>query len=162
MANQSTVQPKMDYVKYIIPMDTDRIQQLGARINAAIMDKTVPFDHGRGFKLSVLDSTPTTGGKRRLVLDAWGPATKALIDWLDSSYVPFIVRLDYRRELRSITRDHVRGYLTRMVLGAKKKRNITTYDTNDRQKTHSRDVGGYGLTIGSRKSDSHTTIYQRG
>lgn len=126
------------------------------------MDGKVPFDHGKGFRLKVADSTPATGGKRRLILDAWGNAARALIDWLDSAYVMNITRLDYRRELRGITREHVRGYLTQKVLGKKGGRNIVTYDTNDRQKTDTRDVGGYGLTIGSRKSDAHTTIYQRG
>lgn len=162
MIKHSSLQPVIDYVRYIVPMDVDRIQQFGAFINGAMSDGKVTFGHGKGFRLKVGDSTASTGGKRRLILDAWGDASRELIDLLDSGYMQYITRLDYRRVLPGVDKRGMAGYVTKMIMGRKSKRNIVTYNTNPRQKTDSRDVGGYGLTIGSRKSDSHTTAYVRG
>ena len=41
------------------------------------------------------------------------------------------------------------------------RRNIYTFNTKERQKTNSRDVGGFGMMVGSRKSNQHTVLYVR-
>ena len=153
---------RIDYVKYIIDMDVDRMQQFSARFNAQESADEIGVRYGRDLKLSVLPGG--SGGRmgRRLVLESWGENCAKLIDHLDSGKAEYITRLDYRRELPAVERKHIEAYVARTAIQGKGRRNVQTFNSRPRQKTDTRDIGGFGVFIGSRKSDACTTAYQRG
>lgn len=152
----------IDYVKYIIDMDVDRMQQFCARFNAQESADEIGVRYRRDLKLSVLPGG--SGGRmgRRLVLESWGEHCAKLIDYLDSSKAEYITRLDYRRDLPNVERKHIEAYVARTAIQGKGRRNVQTFNSRPRQKTDTRDIGGFGVFIGSRKSDACTTAYQRG
>jgi hypothetical protein len=158
--NEATV--TIDYVKYIIPLDHDRLQSLAANLNAHEERCGPHFKWGRTARLSVLDSTAATGGRRRLCLDAWGEGAKELIELMNPTYLEHVTRLDYRRTLPGVETRDLEAFVMRQSMNKKSRRNVQTFRSNPRQKNDKRDIGGHGVYFGSRKSDSHSAAYQRG
>lgn len=152
----------IDYVKYIIPLDPDRLQQLAGHINAYESKNSAGFAWGRTASLAVWDSTEATHGRRRLVIDAWAEGAAALIDLLNPTYLEYVTRLDYRRTLPGVDTKMIEAFVMRQSMSKKGRRNVQTFRSAPRRKNNKRDVGGHGVYFGSRKSDSHTAAYQRG
>ena len=162
MTNQANITPTLDYIKYILPLDSDRLQQLAAHLHAYEMENTRGFKWGQTAKMTVMDSTKDTAGRRRLVIEAWGKGADDMLELLSPLYLEHVTRLDYRRELAGATVKDVEAFLARSAMQAKSRRNVQTFRSQPRQKNHQRDVGGVGIYFGSRKSDSHTAAYVRG
>ena len=162
MTAQNKIKPTLDYIKYVLPLDNDRIQQLGTNLNTYEMENKAGFKWGQTAKLSIMESTPATGGRRRLVLEAWGVGAEALLELMNYTYLEHVVRLDYRRELAGVGVKEVESFLARCAMQKRGRRNVQTFRSEPRRKNHQRDIGGLGVYFGSRKSDSHTAAYVRG
>lgn len=162
MNTQPEATVTIDYVKFIIPLDPDRLQQLAGNINAYETANTAGFKWGRTASLAVWDSTPATSGRRRLVIDAWAEGAATLINLLNPTYLEYVTRLDYRRTLPGVDTKMIEAFVMRQSMSKKGRRNVQTFRSAPRRKNNKRDVGGHGVYFGSRKSDSHTAAYQRG
>lgn len=162
MTSQAPVKPTLDYIKYIVPMDHDRLQQFAANVNRYEMDNSQGFKWGSTAKMSILDSTENTGGRRRLVLEAWGAGAEVLLELMNPNHLEYVTRLDYRRELIGAETKDVEAFLARTAMQKRGRRNVQTFRSEPRRKNDKRDIGGLGVYFGSRKSDQHTAAYVRG
>lgn len=153
----------IDYLKFVVPMDHDRGQMAIANIKEKLAEQDVPvLKEGANLKITVLDSTANDPGRRRYCVESWGPASHYLASIVPFSWFEHLNRIDYRTVLRCVGEPQLAAWIDEKYRGKAGRRNVTTFNTKPRTKSHSRDVGGRGITFGSRKSDSHTVVYQRG
>lgn len=154
--------PRIDYLKFIRPMDYDQGQQLLQPIVAMLNDADCPINEKDNYKLTLLGGTESSNQKTRYVIEVWGLHCDRFVRGIERHWFEYLTRIDYRAPLKHTTTVSLDAYINQQVLSGKSKRNVSTFATKNRQKTNTRDVGGKGVIFGSRKSDSHTVIYYRG
>lgn len=162
MSDQTLSRPLVDYLKFIIPMDYDRAQQVIPSVAASIQGLQGIEVDNVGYKMTVLSPTESSGMRSRYVIEVWGLAAHHAITLVPSSWWEHLTRIDARYTLKNVSADALGSFINRNIMQRTSKKNVTTFDTRPRQKTNTRDVGGRGIVFGSRKSDIHTAIYARG
>jgi hypothetical protein len=153
---------RIDYVKFVVELEYDVAQHIFRVLNQAV--HSADGCHLRekdNFKISALGATQD-GQKRRYAVESWGEHAVELSALVPVEWHEHLSRIDYRQELTNVTAEELDAYITKLQMGNKGRRNISTFDTNYRRKTNTRDVGGKGAFLGSRKSASHTALYRRG
>lgn len=153
--------PRLDYVKFIVSMDYDLAQQVFRTLNGAISQPDCHLQERDNYKVTVLGADPGNGAKRRYVVEAWGLYSVELAALVPTDWFEHLARVDWRAPLLKSNHEGIKSYIQQRVLSRNGKRNVTAFDTKNRQKTNTRDVGGVGLILGSRKSEAHTSIYFR-
>lgn len=153
---------RVDYLKFLLPMDFDRAQEvIQPMVDFVASDKT-KLVSGQDFKVTVLNPTPTSNGKSRYIIEVWGEHTLEILpvvpEWLWGS----LQRIDHRTPLLHVSTEALSAFAAKWAMADRKSRNISTLNTRPRRKNNKRDVGGKGVIFGSRKSSSHTVVYQRG
>lgn len=161
MAAKIETTARIDYVKFIVSMEYDLWQQVCLTLNPAINSPDCHLRERDNYKISCLGADPGNGHKRRYVLEAWGEYSIELAALVPLDFFEHLARIDWRAPLLHAQHEDIKSYIQQRVLSRVGKRNVTAFDTKNRQKTNTRDVGGVGLLLGSRKSEAHTSIYFR-
>jgi hypothetical protein len=162
MDKQARIRGRIDYVKFLVLSDFDSFQQVWGRIFNILRDTDHALIRDKALKMRALGDAPDGNGKRRYTIEAWGPNSDVLAEMVPVGWFEYLTRLDVRVELPGVEADELDAYVQMLTLGRTGKRNVSTFDTRFRRKTSTRDVGGRGAFLGSRKSQSHSAIYRRG
>lgn len=150
---------RIDYVKVAKKLDHDVAQQLGKIWYDTFEGKDGTGENARSAHVNSVRKE--ADGKYLWIFEAWGVASGAVVnlDW--DMWAKDLVRMDVRGE-QDVTKggvDRVYQHLSHNKKGA---RNIQLFSSKVRSKRSGRDTGGYGIAIGSHKSDVRITIYVRG
>lgn len=161
MMEQAQPARKIDYIKFVWTGGYDLFQTHTLRQLDALADAA----ERRGINSLTLKFTVLGGNKmrneERRVIEIWGEFAHFVFHACPTAWLNKVYRLDYRETIPALNSSHVQALQTALTLGAKPKVNTMVYNTRDRQKSASRDVGGQGITFGSRKSDHHAVLYAR-
>jgi len=156
-----SVTARVDYVSFTVEMEYDRAQHVFRTMKQAINNgSNLVEGKGGNLRIKVLGATDN-GEARRYTVTAWGPHAIELAAIVPAEWFENLSRVDYREPLLHTTAADFDAYVTQTHLGAKGRRNVTTFDNKQRTKTDTRDTGGKGMFIGSRKSKSMTAAYRR-
>jgi hypothetical protein len=153
---------RIDYVKFNLRLEWDRAEQMIGTLLAAIRGEDCNLTEGKDFDFTCLGADLTGDGKRRYVIEAWGEYAIELAALVPLEWFEDLSRVDVQAKIPGVDAKDVKAYATRRYMADKGKRNVTPYDSKPRKKTNKRDVGGVGLTIGSRKSKRYTIFCARG
>lgn len=152
----------VDYIKFVWRGGHDVFQSY----TLPHMDRLSEAAERRGINSLQVKYTVLGGNKmhndERRITEAWGSFAHYLFYNVPTNWLNAVYRLDIRETLPTVTSDQVSAIQTAIALGAKPKVNVVAFNTKPRHKTNSRDIGGVGITIGSRKSDHHGVVYARG
>lgn len=152
----------IDYLKFVVPMDYDRAQHTFAAIKDEMSKLNGALVEKEDFKITVLNGTEESGGRARYCIEFYGTQTHYALLCVPAWFFSHLNRIDWRKETTKVMKTDVRAYCIERAGQQKGRRNTTLFNTKSRKKSHNRDVGGFGLLIGSRKSQSHSVVYQRG
>lgn len=153
--------PRIDYLKFVVAMDYDLAQRALAKMKGAIIEQKLPLVEKQNFKISVLGPVAADPDKARYCVEAWGEYSVYLAQVTPMGWWDHLNRIDWRQPTIKTQPAAFEAFVQRRAMAKTGARNVTTFNTKNRQKTSSRDVGGRGITFGSRKSDSHTVAYAR-
>lgn len=156
------METRVDYLKFLLPLDVDRAQDLLQPLSAFVNSDKTKLEHKRSFEITVLNPTNASGGKSRYVIEAWGAHCMDILPYIPNWLWGSLARIDYREPLLHTTDEALAAFCQKWAMSDKGSRNISTLNTKPRVKTNRRDVGGKGICFGSRKSSSHTVAYKRG
>lgn len=150
---------RIDYVKVAKKLDHDVAQQLGK-----IWYDTFegPEGSGENARSAHVNSVrKEADGKYLWIFEAWGVNSAAVynLDW--DTWGKDLVRMDVRGE-QDVTKAGVDRLYQHLSHNKKGARNIQLFSSKVRSKRSGRDTGGYGIAIGSHKSDVRITVYVRG
>lgn len=150
---------RFDYVKCSINTEYDRAQEL-----ATLWYDT--FDPERGTDkaqrhANVQSVRRNKDGTFLYTFEVWGERANRAAQLDFDFWGPTLHRADVRRniEMTPAGIDRMYNYLKQHKAGAK---NLTAFSSRARTKRNGRDTGGYGIAIGSHKSNLRTTFYTRG
>lgn len=152
---------RVDYLKLLFTVDYDEGQRIGGQWTAMMENHREHIMSGN-FKLRVLEPTKNSNGRNRLILVAWGQAADVMVRIIPLAWFPRIVRIDFREELLDRSEQAVLALGLKKMLEKKGRRNVALIKSKPREKTDERDIGGYGFSVGSRKSDFQVVVYKRG
>lgn len=157
-----SVTARIDYVKFLVEMEFDRAQQVFRTLKGAMSQEGCSLVEGKGgnLKIRALGATET-GKARRYSVESWGPHCIELAALVPQDWFEHLTRVDYREPLLHTQPADFDAYVTQTHMGQKGRRNVTTFNNKYRTKTDTRDVGGKGMFIGSRKSAHMSAAYQR-
>ncbi len=151
----------VDYLKFLFACDEEMFQDTYAPIWRMLKASATEFGvKDQHAKMTVL------GGKgikdSRYIVEFVGPVAEFLKLSIPVSWYRSLRRIDWRTEMRELTSSLLAKAQAWAVLQEKGKRNVSTFNTPSRIKTTSRDVGGRGIFLGSRKSNVCSALYRRG
>ena len=158
---QQTYGPRIDYLKFVVAMDYDRGQRIMANIVVAIHQRNLDLRERENYRITVLGPVAADPDKSRYCVESWGEKAVQLALVVPEFFWDDLNRIDFRQPLLNANSEQVESFISRRAMSKTGARNVTTFNTKNRQKSDSRDVGGRGITFGSRKSDSHTVVYMR-
>lgn len=95
------------------------------------------------------------------VFEAWGPACVNVTQLDFVTWGQALDRIDVRCDME-VTHNGVDRMYQHLRKNKAGNRNVTLYNSKPRSKRSGRDTGGFGLAIGSHKSDMRITMYKRG
>lgn len=153
---------RIDYVKFVVDLEFDRAQQDFRILMGAISDQeNCHLREKDNFKVRALGAV-ADGQRRRYSVESWGEHAIELAALVPADWFECLARVDYREPMRHTSVTDFDALVNKTAMGAKGKRNIATFDNKHRSKTNTRDVGGKGMFVGSRKSAHMTAAYRRG
>jgi hypothetical protein len=100
-------------------------------------------------------------GRVMYSFEAWGVDSNLCANLPWGAWAQYIVRMDARNEA-TIARDGIDRMYQHMRKNKVGSRNLQLFDSRARSKRNGRDTGGYGIAMGSHKSDLRMTMYVRG
>src|SRR6187402_297285 len=153
--------PRIDYLKFVVSMDYDEGQRCMQGIigRNAMMEN--PLVDRQDYRITILGPVASDPNKNRYCVESWGRNAVALAYCVPMHFWDSLNRIDYRAPMNTVNMESFEAFVTRRAMSKTGARNVTTFNTKNRQKSNTRDVGGRGITFGSRKSDSHTVAYAR-
>lgn len=150
---------RFDYVKCSISMEYDLAQEY-----ANTWYDT--FDPERGKDRAQRHANVQSVRRNRdgtflYSFEAWGENAERIKQMPFEVWAPHLHRMDVRGnvEITPGGIDRLYSYLTKHKAGSK---NVSLFSSRKRSKRAGRDTGGYGIAIGSHKSNLRTTFYVRG
>lgn len=161
MESPKRFSPQIDYLKFVFSLDYDEMQRRHESIKRMLTFVEPNNPQLRGFKFSIIGFDAERPAERRCVFEFFGENTEKFGQVIPSSWLNDLARVDYRVPLLHVGDEDVKGLVQEMTLLQRGRRNVYTFNTKQREKTNSRDVGGFGMMIGSRKSNQHTVVYLR-
>lgn len=150
---------RFDYVKASMSLHTENAQQLAKIWYDTFEGEDRNESSPRSAHVNSVRNN--SDGSRLYIFEAWGPASvmASLLDF--RIWGEALDRVDVRCDM-DVTHngiDRMYQHLRRNKAG---NRNVTLYTSKTRSKRSGRDTGGYGIAIGSHKSDMRVTMYKRG
>lgn len=150
---------RFDYVKATISLEYDRAQELAKEWYDT-------FDPARG--ANDAPRSANVGSVRRnqdgtylYVFEAWGEASQNIYLLGPAQWAQHLDRLDVRGPV-TITREGIDRLYQHVSDHKAGRKNVSLFSSRTRSKRKGRDTGGYGIAIGSHKSNLRTTFYVRG
>lgn len=151
----------VDYLKFIFACDSEMFQNdyqsTWEKLRAGAAEFGAKEAH---CKITVLGGKNIQGS--RYVVELVGPVAEYLKLIVPANWYTQLRRIDWRTEMKELTSKLISSAQAWAMLQEKGKRNISAFNSPSRIKTTSRDIGGRGLFLGSRKSDVHAAVYRRG
>jgi len=150
---------RIDYVKVARSLHHDVAQQLANQWYDT-------FDPERGKDgatrhANVSSVRRNDDGSFLYIFEAWGKAAENVHQLSFDAFGPYLDRVDVREEIE-LTRSGVDRIYSHLVSHRVGNKNVNLYDTRARSKRKGRDSGGFGVALGSHKSDLRSTFYVRG
>lgn len=136
---QGTVMPMLASFQDDLPPEK---QSMSKEWNMVVVKRK---DGGTGYKLSV-----------------WGWLATSVAHNMPPAWLKRLRRADMRYKTIYLDVERIRGLQAYLVMHPIKRLQVLTFNTPVSMKTDQRDVGGFGVRLGSRKSDQHIAIYKRG
>ena len=161
MEQNKRFSPQIDYLKFVFSLEYDEIQRRHDNLKRLLLNVDPNNPTLRGFKFSIIGFDASRPSERRCVFEFFGENTEKFAWAIPSGWLDNLSRVDYRVPLLHASDEDVKSIVQEMTLMTKGRRNIYTFNTKQREKTTSRDVGGFGVMVGSRKSNQHTVLYVR-
>lgn len=150
---------RYDYVKAVWELDHDMAQELGREWYDTFSIEQDAGQDRRVANVKQLRKMPS--GKYLWAFEAWGEVADRVQELPWAIWAPHMQRMDVRDEwvLTHKGVDAMYQHLRQHKAGSK---NVHLFDSRPTTKRQGRDTGGYGLALGSHKSDLRTTFYVRG
>jgi hypothetical protein len=150
---------RLDYVKASMSLHTENAGIMATQWYNVFEGLDRDGDAPRSAHVNSVRNNPD--GTRLFVFEAWGPAciNAHLLDF--ATWGPHLDRLDVRVDTE-VTRNGVDRLYDYIKSNKHGNRNVTLYDSKPRSKRSGRDSGGFGIALGSHKSDLRITWYVRG
>lgn len=150
---------RFDYVKAIWALEYDRAFELGQEWYGVFGTEQPNNPDRKAANVRSVGNRP--GGKFLYVFEAWGEAANKVYQLDFKKWNAHLERVDIRAN-EKVTRegiDLLYAHLREHKAGSK---NIHLFDSKANSKRNGRSTGGYGIAIGSHKSDLRTSFYVRG
>lgn len=150
---------RFDYVKATWALEYDRAQELGQEWYGVFGTEQADGSGRKAANVRSVGNRP--GGKFLYVFEAWGVAAQQVYNLSFTRWQSHLERIDIRAN-EQVTRagiDYLYAHLREHKAGNK---NIHLFDSKANSKRNGRSTGGYGIAIGSHKSDLRTSFYVRG
>ena len=148
---------RYDYVKFTLPLEQDRVQQMYENFRDEIQAWEVPGSANLP-KLTVLGKTLT--GSRLYIIECWGEASQAVEQLSWELWSPYLTRLDVKDGAWGAT-DFGVDKIYRELRAQGTRENLNQFASRTRAKVGGRTGGGTGFALGSHKSDLRFSLYKR-
>lgn len=161
MESKHRFSPQIDYLKFVFSLEYDEIQRRHDNLKRLLLNVDPNNPTLRGFKFNIIGFDASRPSERRCVFEFFGENTEKFAWAIPAGWLDNLSRIDYRVPLLHTGDEDVKSFVQEMTLLQRGRRNIYTFNTKARQKTNSRDVGGFGVMVGSRKSNQYSVLYMR-
>lgn len=148
-----------DYVKFVLRAPLDLCEQYKLRFIEIIASGDEYDGPDSGYHVKPV--CRHKDGNWTYAYEMYGPLAQVVryFDW--KSWSPLLQRFDVRIE-HDLSIEGVRALREHLEGRGAGGRNVHTFNSRIRTKKDGRDAGGFGIGVGSHKSDARMTAYKRG
>lgn len=150
---------RIDYVKFSIRAAVDLCWQYRQQFVELMGEMPEFTDKDSGYNAMCVRAYKD--GTYLYVYEAWGKLADNVVFMAWNPWHQFIERMDIRYETE-VSVDGVEAFRAHCNQFGTSGRNVQTFNSRARTKRNGRDAGGYGLAVGSHKSEFRMSAYKRG
>lgn len=159
MQSHLLAEHRYDYAKFVLRAPLDLCEQYKLQFVQLVAAGDEFDGNGSGYNVKPLRRTPD--GQWIYVYELWGPLAQIVRYFSWEAWGKLIERLDVKFDY-DVTPSGVRALRDQLEGSGSGGRNVQTFNSRVREKKEGRDGGGFGVAVGSHKSESRLSAYKRG